>query len=132
MTSHISLYYSSKTEHIATRLRCPWFSVERINSYELILHNEHKNNRCLLQKFLPHKINSSQKIKVCRFQWTPGFRIIWTNVRSRRRRCSVKKMFLKIRKFHRKITVLGSFFDKVAGLRSETLLKRDSNTPVFL
>ena len=63
---------SQQQEHIATRLHCPCFSVERINSYELILYNRHKSNRCLRQKFLRQKINSSQ-IKVCRFQWRPSF-----------------------------------------------------------
>ena len=43
-----------------------------------------------------------------------------------------KKVLLKIRKFQRKIPVLGSLFNKVAGLRIATLLKRDSNTDVFL
>ena len=62
-----------------TRLHCPWFSVERINSYELILYNEHESNRYLRQKFLRQKINSSQ-IKVFHFQWTPSlieFMLIW-------------------------------------------------------
>ena len=30
---------SQQQEHITTRLHCPWFSVEGINSYELILYN---------------------------------------------------------------------------------------------
>ena len=47
----------------------PMVNVERIDSYELILYNGHESNRCLRQKFLRQKINSSQ-IKVCRFQWT--------------------------------------------------------------
>ena len=64
---------SQQQEHIATRLHCPCFSVERINSYELILYNGQESNRCLRQKFLRQKIDSSQ-IKVCRFQWTPSLR----------------------------------------------------------
>ena len=47
----------------------PMVNVERIDSYELILYNGHESNRCLRQKFLRQKINSSQ-IKVFRFQWT--------------------------------------------------------------
>ena len=47
----------------------PMVNVERIDSYELILYNGHESNRCLRQKFLRQKINSSQ-INVCRFQWT--------------------------------------------------------------
>ena len=39
---------------------------------------------------------------------------------------------LKFRKFHRKTFVLESLFNKVAGLRPATLLKRDSKTSVFL
>ena len=65
---------SQQQEHIATRLHCPCFSVERINSYELILYNGHESSKCLRQRFLRQKINSSQ-IKVCRFQWTPSFRV---------------------------------------------------------
>ena len=62
---------SQQQEHIATSLHCPCFSVERINSYQLILFNGHKSNTCFRQKFLRQKINSSQ-IKVGRFQWTPS------------------------------------------------------------
>ena len=47
-------------------------------------------------------------------------------------RCSVKKMFLEISKVHRKTPMLESLFNKVAGLRPVTLLKRDSNIGVFL
>ena len=38
----------------------------------------------------------------------------------------------KLDKFHRKIPVMESLFNKVACLRPVTLLKRDSNTGVFL
>ena len=62
---------SQQQEHIATRLHCPCFSLERINSYELFFHNEHESNRCLRQKLLRQKINSSQ-IKAFHFQWTPS------------------------------------------------------------
>ena len=44
----------------------------------------------------------------------------------------LKEMFLKFRKFYRKIPVLESLFNKVVGLRPATLLKRASNTAVFL
>ena len=43
-----------------------------------------------------------------------------------------KGVLKKFLKFHRKIAVLESLFNKVAGLRPATLLKRDSNTAVFL
>ena len=43
-----------------------------------------------------------------------------------------KRCSKKLRKFHRKATVLESLFNKVAGLRPATLLKRDSNTGAFL
>ena len=65
---------SQQQEHTATRLHCLWFSMERINYYELVLYNGHKSNRCLWQKLLRKKINSSQ-IKVCHFQWTPSLSI---------------------------------------------------------
>ena len=72
LSETISLVFSTvlsqQQEHIAIRLHYPWFSVERIDSYELILFNGHESNRCLQQKFLRQKINSSQ-ITVCRFQW---------------------------------------------------------------
>ena len=38
----------------------------------------------------------------------------------------------KFRKFHRKALALESLFSKVGVLRIATLLKRDSNTGVFL
>ena len=41
-----------------------------------------------------------------------------------------KEFFYKIRKFHGKTPVLESPFIEVAGLRSLTLLKRDSSTGV--
>ena len=39
-------------------------------------------------------------------------------------RCAVKKVFLKFRQVHRKTPVPESFFNKVAGLRPTTLLKK--------
>ena len=47
------------------------------------------------------------------------------------RRCSIKQVFLKNRKFLRKTHVLESLFNKVAGLK-EALLKKDLNTGLFL
>ena len=47
------------------------------------------------------------------------------------RRCSVKNVFLEISQNLPESTCVGVFFNKVAGLRPETLLKRDSNTGVF-
>ena len=41
-------------------------------------------------------------------------------------------MFLKLPKFHRKTTALESFFKKVQAFKSATLLKRDTNTGIFL
>ena len=46
--------------------------------------------------------------------------------------CSSKQVFLKICKFHTKALVLESLFNKVAGPGPTILLKRDSNTGVFL
>ena len=43
-----------------------------------------------------------------------------------------KKMFLKISQISQGNTCVGSLFNKVAGLRPVTLLKRDSNAGVFL
>ena len=43
-----------------------------------------------------------------------------------------EKNRLYIHKIHRKITMPESLFNKVAGLRPATLLKRDSGTGVFL
>ena len=58
---------------------------------------------------------------------------------NRHQRCSIciKSCFLKFRNIHRKTPVLESFLNKVAGLeaypfRLATLLKRDSNTGIFL
>ena len=42
----------------------------------------------------------------------------WVNNRSSHRRCSLKKLFLKIRYIHRKAPVLGSIFKNVAGLKA--------------
>ena len=47
------------------------------------------------------------------------------------RRCSVKNVFLEISQNLPESTCVGVFFNKVAGLRPETLLKRDSNTGAF-
>ena len=48
------------------------------------------------------------------------------------RRCSVKKMFLEISQNLPENTDCWSlFYNKVAGLRPETLLKRDANTGVL-
>ena len=52
--------------------------------------------------------------------------------RSIHRGCFVKKVFLKHSKFRRKMPVLESPFNKVTGFRLATLLKRNSNTVVFL
>ena len=43
-----------------------------------------------------------------------------------------KCVLTKFPKFYRKAPVLESIFNRVAGLRATTLLKRDSNTSVFL
>ena len=43
-----------------------------------------------------------------------------------------KKLFLKISQISQENTQLESVFNKVAGLQAATLLKRDSNTGVFL
>ena len=52
--------------------------------------------------------------------------------RSNHWRCSVKKRCsLKFCNIHSKTPVLESLFNKVAGLRPSTLLKRSSNTGVF-
>ena len=48
------------------------------------------------------------------------------------KQCSVKRVFLKIWKIHRKTPVSESLFNKVEGLISAILLKRGSNTSVFL
>ena len=61
---------SQQQQHIATCLQCPWFSVEIINSFGLILYNGSASNRCCSQKFLRQKINSL-KIKACHIQWKP-------------------------------------------------------------
>ena len=42
------------------------------------------------------------------------------------------KRFKKFCKFHKKATVSESYFIKVAELSPETILKRDSNTSIFL
>ena len=47
------------------------------------------------------------------------------------RRCSEKYALLNFRNIHRKIPMLESLFNKIAGLQA-TLLKRDSNIDVFL
>ena len=45
---------------------------------------------------------------------------------------SKKRVSYKLCKFHRKITVSESVFNKVARLKPATLLKRDSNAGAFL
>ena len=47
-------------------------------------------------------------------------------------RCSMKKLFLKILQYSQENTYVGVFFNKNAGVQSVTLIKRDSNTGVFL
>ena len=54
-----------------------------------------------------------------------------TPTRSCLRRWSVKKVFLKFRKFHRKTPVLESLFHKVKSLKACNFIKRNSNTGVF-
>ena len=57
----------------------------------------------------------------------------YSSFRSSHRRCSVKKGVLRnFAKFTGKHLCQRLFFDKVAGLRPETLLKRVSGTSVFL
>ena len=47
-------------------------------------------------------------------------------------RCSVKKVFLNIfTKFTKKHLCQSLFFNKVAGLRPATLLRKDTGTSVF-
>ena len=47
-------------------------------------------------------------------------------------RCSLKKVFLKFRIFHWKTPVFESLFNKVAGFRLATFLKRGFSIGVFL
>ena len=52
--------------------------------------------------------------------------------RSSHRRCSLKKMFQKFRKLHRKTPVLESLFNKVAGLKTCNLIKKRFQRRCFL
>ena len=47
-------------------------------------------------------------------------------------KCSVKKLFLKFCKIYRKTPVLDSLFNKIAGLKTATILKRGFDIGVFL
>ena len=51
--------------------------------------------------------------------------VIWILIRSSHRRCSIRKSFLRnLAKFTGKLLCQSLFFNKVAGLRSATLLKK--------
>ena len=63
-------------------------------------------------------------VNFARFFRTPMLHNIDNNIQSR---CSKKS-----REIHRKIPVLKPFFNKAAGLRLATLLKRHFSTGVFL
>ena len=52
--------------------------------------------------------------------------------RSSHRKCYMKKAVLKVLNLHRKTPMLESLFNKFQYWRSATLLKRDSNTGIFL
>ena len=43
-----------------------------------------------------------------------------------------KRAMLKVRKIHRKLFSLGSYFNEGSGYRSATLIKGDSNLGVFM
>ena len=62
------------------------------------------------------------------------FTFVFTLFRSSHRRCFIKKAVLKNFAIFtwKRTPVLGSLFNKVAGLQVLTLLKRNSNTGVFL
>ena len=47
-------------------------------------------------------------------------------------RCSAKKVFLEILKSHMKTPVPESLFNKAVGVKPAILLKRDSDTGLFL
>ena len=62
-----------------------------------------------------------------------SYNIMFTKFRSNHRRCSIEKCALEtFAKFTEKHLCHSFFFDKVAGLRPGTLLKRDSGTDAFL
>ena len=59
----------------------------------------------------------------------------YNETRTSHQRCSIKKLFLKSMQYLQETPVLESLFNKVAGvqvIRPSTLLKRDSNTGIFL
>ena len=87
-----------------------------------------------------HALESSNNINVSvikkdNFTWVTLFK-------SSYQRCSLKKVFLKIRVIHRKTPMIESLFNTLAGLKAcvsiifkfycATLFKRDSGTSIFL
>ena len=54
--------------------------------------------------------------------------LAFIRLRSRRWKCSIKKVILKFRNIHKKTTVLESLFNKVTGFRAYDFIKRYSNT----
>ena len=63
-------------------------------------------------------------------RYTMNHRDLLGLFRSSHRACSVKKVFLKFRKFHRKTPVLESLLITLQVFRPASLLKRYSNTDI--
>ena len=77
---------------------------------------------------------SGSRVRVQVLEVAVLFTFVFTLFRSSHRRCFIKKAVLKNFAIFtwKRTPVLGSLFNKVAGLQVLTLLKRNSNTGVFL
>ena len=76
-----------------------------------------------------------QKILKMSILYSKAFKDIYHGIKfwnSAMNRCFIKKLFLKTSQYSLENTCLGVFFDKMQALSPATLLKRDSNTGVFL
>ena len=62
----------------------------------------------------------------------PAGLVCITSLTAVARRLFTKRVFLNTSKIYKKAPVSGSFFNKVAGLRPASLLKRNSDTGAFL
>ena len=77
---------------------------------------------------------SGSRVRVQVLEVAVLFTFVFTLFRSSHRRCFIKKAVLKNFAIFtwKRTPMLGSLFNKVAGLQVLTLLKRNSNTGVFL
>ena len=86
-----------------------------------------------MEKFKLEKPKVPTLVMVCEFSFIKAAWHIWLRMLEvADRRCFSKYVFLKVSQYTQETPALMCLFNKVVHLRHETLLKRDTNTDVFL